>query len=214
MPYDTKEILSLTEIFTKLLNDAPPEAWFALIGALTGSVLTLVGGWLTNRSSNQRLIIQLQNERDEKEKESMRLRHEELYVESRKYFDAIVIYYLPYRKVMEGELTFNQALDITIERSKSDHQPHRVKMLIDLYFPELKAEFDELMAVLVILNKCVCGYKVQYKTGNLDGSKWLEVFQPTFESFGKKSTECADRIAILERNSPAPSRKLRKQTAD
>ena len=124
------------------------------------------------------------------------MRHEELYIESRKYLNVIGGYFLPYRMVMKGELTFNQALDISIKQS-SDHQPHRVTMLIDLYFPELKKEFIEVMAIRDRLNELVNGYKEQYKTGNHDGSKWLELFQPDLELFCKKASKFEDSIAAL-----------------
>jgi hypothetical protein len=197
----TREIVPLAEIWTTLHAAAPPEAWFALIGVLTGALLALVGVWLTNRSSIQRLVIQLQHERDVREHENMRLRHEELYVESRKYLGAIVSYFLPYRMVMKGELTFNQALDMTIHQGQSrDHQPHRVTMLIDLYFPELKAEFDEVMAVRNKLVRLVDGYKQQYKTGDLDSGRWLKLFQPLLELLGTKATQFENRVAVFGRD--------------
>jgi hypothetical protein len=34
------------------------------------------------------------------------------------------------------------------------------------------------------LNDIVDGYKEQYKRGNIDGSRWLELFQPLFEEIG------------------------------
>jgi hypothetical protein len=57
-------------------------------------------------------------------------------------------------------------------------------MLIDLYYPELRPEFDKIMIIREKLNSIVDGYKEQYKRGDTDGSKWLEVFQPLFEQIG------------------------------
>lgn len=114
----TREVVSLADIWIKL-QAAPPEAWFALIGALMGAVSALLGVWSINHSSIQRLVIQLQHERDLKEHENRRLRHEELYVESRKYLDAMISHFLSYRMVIKGELTFNQALDMTIQQGQS-----------------------------------------------------------------------------------------------
>lgn len=84
-----------------------------------GAVSALLGVWSINHSSIQRLVIQLQHERDLKEHENRRLRHEELYVESRKYLDAMISHFLSYRMVIKGELTFNQALDMTIQQGQS-----------------------------------------------------------------------------------------------
>lgn len=196
----TRGGVSLADIWIKL-QAAPPEAWFALMGAIMGAALALVGVWSTNRSSIQRLVIQLQYERDLKEHENTRLRHEELYVESRKYLDAMVSYFLPYRMVMKGELTFNQALDMTIQQGQSrDFQPHRVTMLIDLYFPELNPPFDEVMAVRDNLGRLVDGYKQQVKTGDPDGDRWFRLFQPLLESLEVKATQFENCVAALGRD--------------
>lgn len=196
----TRGVVLLTDIWIKL-QVAPPEAWFALMGAALASASALVVVWLTNRSSIERLVIQLQHERDLKEHENTRLRHEELYVESRKYLDAMVSYFLPYRMVMKGELTFNQALDMTIQQGQSrDFQPHRVTMLIDLYFPELKPPFDEIMAVRGNLGRLVDGYKQQVKTGDPDGDRWFKLFQPLLESLDVKATQFENCVAVLGRD--------------
>jgi hypothetical protein len=64
------------------LGSVPSEAWMALTGAIIGSGLTLVGVWLTNRSSIEILHIQLAHERHAKREELYRARLEELYVMS------------------------------------------------------------------------------------------------------------------------------------
>ncbi|MDD5463020.1 MAG: hypothetical protein PHG00_15540 [Methylococcales bacterium] len=65
---------------------------------------------------------------------------------------------------MKGELTFNQALDLNIDNgSKRDFEPHRVMMIIDMYFPNLQKPFNEIMAKRDFLNRIVTGYKEQYK---------------------------------------------------
>jgi len=181
------------------LGSVPSEAWMVLTGAIIGSGLTLVGVWLTNRSSIERLHVQLAHERHAKREELYRARLEELYVESRKYFDAIVSHYLPYRKVMRGELTFSQAQEVIITTfSKKDYEPHRVTMLIDIYFPELKSPFQELIEIRDRLGAMIDGYKARYKTGDTDGSKWLEKFQPSFEELEKQATKVEELVASLK----------------
>jgi len=173
-----KEIIELIKII-------PSGAWVAFATAILTSILTLIGVWLTNNASNQRLKIQLEHERKLRDEELTRDRLEELYVLSNKYLGTLVSHYLPFRMVMNGELTFNQALDMTIEScSRKDYEPHRVTMLIHMYFPEIKPEFDQLMEIREKLNSIIDGYKEQYKSGNPDGSRWLEVFQPLLERLG------------------------------
>ncbi|MFA6412879.1 MAG: hypothetical protein WCW53_09290 [Syntrophales bacterium] len=171
--------------FVTILKSIPAEAWVAILTALLTAGFTLLGVWITNKASNQRLKIQLEHERLLKTEELKREKLEELYVVTKKFLDTLVVHYLPFRMVMYGEINFNQALDMAIETgTKRDFEPHRVTMLIDLYYPELRTEFDKIMNIREKLNDIVDGYKEQYKRGNIDGSRWLELFQPLFEEIG------------------------------
>tara|TARA_R110000796_G_C14523336_1_gene431108 strand:- start:31 stop:447 length:417 start_codon:yes stop_codon:yes gene_type:complete len=128
------------EQFFELLRSIPSSAWIAFCTALLTSTLTLIGVGLTNKSNNKRLSIQLEHERKLKREDLVRDRLEELYVESKRYMNAVVTHFLPYRRVMEGELTFNQALDLSID-SRYTHNPERVYLIMDMYFPELRVSF-------------------------------------------------------------------------
>lgn len=179
-----------------VFNIAPPEAWLLLFGVIIGSVFTLLGVWLTNRANLRSLEMQLEHHRAEKEKGKTRERLEKLYVECRKYFSDVCTYYLPYRRVMQGEMTYNQALDMTIKHgSAKDYEPNHVPMLIDFYFPEFKDDFHTIMRTRDHLNEIMAGFREQYRNGNTDGSRWLELFQPVYESLAKKMEAFEDRIA-------------------
>lgn len=185
--------------FINLLKSVPSVVWTGIVGTFIGSSLTIIGVVLTNRSNTERLKTQLQHEQNVRRQELKRERAEELYVESKKYLNAVGIHYLPYKKVMNGELTFNQALDLTIDNgSKRDFEPHRVTMIIDMYFPNLQKPFNEIMAKRDFLNRIVTGYKVQYKTGDTDGTKWLEPFQATLEELSQAITAFENLVASLE----------------
>ena len=185
--------------FINLLKSVPSVVWTGMLGTLIGSFLTIVGVVLTNRSNTERLKTQLQYEQNVRRQELKRERAEELYVESKKYLNALGVHYLPYKKVMKGELTFNQALDLTIDNSsKRDFEPHRVTMIIDMYFPNLQKPFNEIMVKRDFLNRIVTGYKEQYKTGNTDGTKWRDPFQATLEELGEAITGFENLVASLE----------------
>lgn len=182
-----------------LINLVPPVVWTGIMGTFIGSLLTILGVFLTNRSNNERLKIQLHHEKNTRRQELKRERAEELYVQSKKYLNALGVHYLPYKKVMKGELTFNQALDLTIDNgSKKDYDHHRVTMIIDMYFPELEKPFKEIMVIRDSLSRIKSGYKEQYKTGNTDGEKWLGLFQAELEEYSKKATEFEKLIASLK----------------
>lgn len=166
-----------------------------LFGAIMGALITLFGVWLSNRSSVRVLRMQLQHERDEKQRDKTRERHEQLYIESRRYFGDIVSYFLPYRSVMRGDMTYNQALDMTIAGGKSNSDANRVFMLVDFYFPEFREDLQEVVRVRDQLNKIMGGFKEQYRTGDTDGTRWLELFQPAFEELAQKMEAFEERVA-------------------
>jgi hypothetical protein len=169
------------------LQAAPLEAWFALFGTIVGALIAVLGVWLNNRSSARLLRMQLQHALDDKERDATRQRREQLYVECRRYFGDVVSYFLPYRAVMEGRLTFNEALDMTINReSPRERDPHHVFMLVDFYFPEFRSDLQEITGIRDRLNEIVHGFKERYGAGDTDGSRWLTIFQPEFESLGQK----------------------------
>jgi hypothetical protein len=103
--------------FINLLNSVPSVIWTGIVGTLVGSSLTIIGVVLTNRSNTERLKTQLQHEQNIRKQELKRERAEELYVESKKYLNAIGVHFLPYKKVMTGDLKFDQALDLAIDMS-------------------------------------------------------------------------------------------------
>src|SRR4030042_5226222 len=112
--------------YIDLLQRIPSQAWVVLITEILTSALTLISVWLTNRSNNQRLKIQLEHERKKRNEELLRDRLEELYVLSNKFLDRLVSRYVPYRAVMMGQISYDQALDMALEHgSKKDFEPHR-----------------------------------------------------------------------------------------
>ena len=182
-----------------LLKIVPSVVWTGIMGTLIGSSLTIIGVILTNRSNTERLKTQFQHEKNVRRQELKRERAEELYVESKKYLNALCSHYLPYKKVMKGELTFNQALDLTIDNgTKKDYEHHRVTMIIDMYFPNLQQPLNEIMAKRDYLNRIVTGYKDQYKTGDTDGTKWLDPFQANLEDLSKAVTAFEKLVASSE----------------
>jgi hypothetical protein len=152
------------------------------------SAITLLSVWLTNHANDRRLKIQLEDERRKRNEEILRDRLEELYVISNKYLDMQVTRFLPYRALMMGQITYDQALDMALKNgAKKDFEPHRVMMLIDLYFSSIKPSFQEIIDIRNKLNEIIEGHKEQYKSGDKDGSKWLKLFQPLYEEFAQKS---------------------------
>jgi hypothetical protein len=193
------EIKGFNAGIISIINKIPSEAWVALFTAILTSILTLLGVQSTNKSNNERLRMQLEHERLLKREELIRERLEEIYVEAKCYMNAVVTHFLPYRKVMKGELTYNEALDLTINRNYS-HNPERVHLIMDMYYPELKSTFSEVESELSRINQILNGYNQQYKQGDDSGEKWLPLFQENLESLGKAASKFESHVAEIARN--------------
>lgn len=189
----------IKDFHLEIIHTVPSQAWVAFGGVLVGSIFTLIGAWVTNRANNQRLQIKFKYENKIRQEIILREKLEDLYLVSHKYFNTLLSHQLPYRQVMEGELTFNQALDLVIELgAKKDFEPQRVTMLIHMYFPELKNDYNKILKIRDNLAAITNGYKEQYKTGNIDGSQWLDLFQPEIELLAEKTTQFEEKLTQLK----------------
>jgi hypothetical protein len=183
------------------INSVPLIVWTGIGGTITGSLLTIVGVCLTNSSNNKRLRIQLQHEKDKRRDEIKRERAEELYVESKKYFANLGCYYLLYKRVMKGDLTLNEATELTIKNfSETKGEHHRVGMIVNMYFPELKNSFEEILNVRNDLSTIISSYQKQYETGNIDEEEWLTLFQDRLNKYMEKVKIFEKQIASMEVN--------------
>lgn len=177
------------------------QALIAFIGVFVGSIFTILGIWITNRANLKKQEIQFEHEKQQNKEVLLRNRLEELYILSDKYFNTLVSHQLPLRMVMQGEMSFNDAIDLHIEWAKEkkfDFQ--RVEMIIEMYFSELQEPYNEVLEIRDRLSSISEGYKEQYKTGDYDGEKWLKLFQPRLEQLAQKTTEFKKELTLLIKN--------------
>lgn len=112
-------------------------------GALLTGLFTLLGVWLANRSSLKQLTVKLQHESDREAREALRARLEELYSLVALWSYDAAAHYLPYLRVMDGELTYNEALDIELGR-KAGVDASRMFTLAELYFPSAHGALEKM----------------------------------------------------------------------
>ncbi|MBE0374751.1 hypothetical protein PFLA_a3651 [Pseudoalteromonas flavipulchra NCIMB 2033 = ATCC BAA-314] len=110
----------------------------------------------------------------------------------------MVSYYLPYRQVMEGELTYNQALDLTLEGNYS-HNPERVFLIMDMYFPELRESFTMVEKSNTKIREIQNAFKLQYKQGNPSGRNWLPMFQDALEALSSSAKNFEEHVTSIAR---------------
>lgn len=129
-----------------------PSVWNSLLPVFTAIVAataTLFGVFFTNRSSENRLRLQLDHERDQREKEKHTSRLEELYVMIGHYASAVSSFYTPYLSAASGQVSLRWARDKSMEegyKKAPDHE--RLEMMFYLYYPQLKSDFDLFKAVV------------------------------------------------------------------
>jgi hypothetical protein len=131
-------------------------------GSLLTGAFTLLGVWLANRSSQRQLTLKLDHEAEKENRERLRIRLEELYSLIGRWANEVGTHHLTYRKVMEGDLTYNQALDITIN-NKSPIDANRMFTLAELYFPSAHGSLGELKKLRDQMAEIQTNFKLAYK---------------------------------------------------
>jgi hypothetical protein len=120
------------------LTQIPIPIYVGFLTALFTAIATLSGVFLTNIANNQRLALQLNHERQTKQKELMREKLEQLYILFKKWDLTVQNVYINYLRAMKGNITYDTLLKIESERSDKSVDYNRLEMLIDLYFPNIK----------------------------------------------------------------------------
>ena len=129
--------------------------------AITG-ISTIIGVLIANKASLKQLGIRLDRENEKDRSEALRVRVEELYTLVEKWSGAFIVHHATYRKVMYGELTYNQALDITIG-SKTNFDTQRLFTLAELYFTESHKTLHEIKTIRNDAEDIQEDYKRLYK---------------------------------------------------
>lgn len=136
------------------------------IATALGGGLALFGVYLTSH-------FDAKKRRDE----MLRGRGEELYVLCDKWMNGLFAYALRLSSVMQGKLTYNQALDLEIAEGKERSLDFvRIEMLIDVYFPSVRPAYDSAAKVRDSLNVIANEHKRAYSQGDVDGTPYLEPF--------------------------------------
>lgn len=110
-------------------------------GVITATA-ALAGIFLTNRENNKRLALQLNNENN-KHREVMREKLEELYVQFRKWSLSVEYFYEDHISFLKGKIDLEALQNLAYKR-ENNFDFNRIEMLINLYFPDLLPIFDEL----------------------------------------------------------------------
>ncbi|HEW79251.1 MAG TPA: hypothetical protein ENH34_04710 [Phycisphaerales bacterium] len=172
-----------------------------IIIALTSGGFALLGSWLSSRSSYRQQHARFDHEKLMRQQE-LRLAHlEELYSLAEKWANLVVCDGLLYQKAMDGELSYNQVLDIIINRSNSNFDACRMITLAQLYFPESHQALTRVLQARDDAAKIQKSFKERYKQDGRPSKKHsnqltnvLGEFDDALEHYKKELAKYAMQI--------------------
>jgi len=169
--------------------DYPNTTIITLSTALITGSVALLGVYLTNRANTKRLKLQLEHESIEKNKNSTRIKAEELYELTDKWLKHLFIINFNFTLVMQEKLDYNQYLDLIVDTGKTDKGNFtRLEMLLHIYFNELTPFYKKVTDKRTELNEISIIYKHEYEKGHTNGKHHIKPFikiQQELEAYGE-----------------------------
>ena len=108
------------------------------------------------------VVHYLTNAREERD--FRRKKIEELFLALQEWCVAFLAHHITWPRVMMGEMDYNQALDIHLENPpKSQGKIETVTMLVNLYLPELRPEFEAILKARDDVNTIQGQFRKAYK---------------------------------------------------
>ncbi len=111
--------------------------------------------------------------------ELLRQRGEELYSNVFEWLDGLFFFSIRRCGVMRGQMTYAECIEQDIEWGKNKTSTPtmlRLEMLIDVYFPSTRGEYDEILRLRSKLNQIEAEFKRGYENGHVDGRAFLEPY--------------------------------------
>lgn len=145
-------------------EDQPLETEQVALGILTIAASGVVSGVVTFRLNSGRDARRMRREKLER-----------LFLAHTAFVGQLGVSWFPYMKVMDGSISYNDALDMTIKR-EADRERHleTIEMLVALYFPELSRGLEELTAIRDVAAATISAHKEAYKRVGPHPTKALE----------------------------------------
>lgn len=165
------------ESIIELLQQVPAAAWSAIVAAVLTSGIAFLGVSYTNRENRRRMLSQHDHERSLRKDELVRERAEELYVIVKKWCSTMISDHFPYVRVMRGQFSYNDALDMTLASGeKRKYDPDRMHMICDIYFPDLSKPINDLLEMNCELLDFRDKFKTKYESGKLKDEKMADAY--------------------------------------
>lgn len=159
--------------------------------AIASSIISAI---LSSRYNRKNSILQSEISRRAEERKINLDRLERLYIAFKDWKNFIGIEYLNYLSVMDGKLTYNNVLDLTIKSSASKKINYsELEMLVRVHFPSIIDSFEEVHRAKEKANEFMSEVrKTQGRSTSY--SSMIPAFLKAQEQFDKVATEFQDLI--------------------
>lgn len=173
---------------SEFFGTIPFETWIGLLGVFLGSMMSILGVWLSNRSNLNQLYAQFKHEQDINKKDLNRERLEELYVLFSDWLSMFACICLSEFRVIQGDISYDNHLDNVINMEPK-YDFNRLEMIVYIYGHSLKPEYQKVIEARAELNEISAKFKDSYKSGDVDSKKYLEphiAAQLKIEKYGEE----------------------------
>lgn len=189
------------EYFLELLKSIPAPAWSAFATAIITSGIAYLGVSYTNKENSKRMAAQHEHERQLRKDEVVREKAEELYVSVKKFCNAMVCNHFVYVRVMSGEISYNDALDLELSSENTQgYDAQRIHMITDIYFPKLSSHMEALVSknieVLDIREK----FKQKYNRGIQSDEKMAALYSHNIQTLSEAASKFEKTVLNEIRN--------------
>lgn len=161
-----------------------------ILGIVLGGILAFCGGagvaYFTFRLNRDRSQI-----------EHQRLKLEELFLAADAFEKTVSGNMIGYLPVIDGKLTWNQMLDIQIDKGSDVPFGGRrtMEMLINIYFPDLIGVFESVIGKMERFNFLSSVMKEEYKeTGMLSRDVWNDRITEAITEYGDAAKKLKNSI--------------------
>lgn len=155
----------------------PLNLWIGFAGVFVGAVISLCGVILTNRSSLNRLRMQLAHEQKARAQETEKERLEELYVLVGHWLKAMYRDYLNISRAMREEPAGERYLkQVVADSKKRNYDFTRLEMIFDVYAHSLKPSYEKILEVIEKSKEALTQYVGEYTNAYEDKEKFIKPY--------------------------------------
>ncbi|MCP9933381.1 hypothetical protein KBZ08_05585 [Cyanobium sp. Candia 9D4] len=151
-------------------------------GAIVTGFFAVLSASLASRASTKQLSLKLRHENERDRLEARRERLEELYSLVTRWAKEMLNFFLPFMSVMKGDLTYNQALDMSAA-NRISLESDRLFTLAELYFHSGHDRLLDVRSRADEVSRINSDFKQLYKTGVTESPEHLKQMSDALTRF-------------------------------